>query len=269
MKRTNSKSTVISAGLNSSAPACRQVKLYSFTLIELLVVIAIIAILAAILMPALSSARERAKTSGCNNNLKQFGTWCHMYADSYSGVMFAAQNPSRGFGLSGNVRWPRIDGNPFYFGLKVPWETFVKTALCPADSSPYDGGTESYPVKSSYGFNGSWNTTDTKRGVGNQHLAKIKRPGSVCMMADTARTRANEAADSGAPYCITWDSTYRVSLYSDTLMAEERVRHGGKPNILYADSHVAPTEKGPLWGIGSTGNTEWKYFWYYQNTKLL
>ena len=236
-----------------------------FTLIELLVVIAIIAILAAILMPALSSARERAKTSGCNNNLKQFGTWCHMYADNYNGVMFASRNPSRGFGLNTTQHWPRIDCNPFYFGVKVPWNTFVKAALCPADANPYDGGTENYPVKSSYGYNAD-NPGDTKRGVGSQVLAKIKRPGAVCMMADTARPKSNE---SGASYCITWDSTKRIFLYSDELLENNRVRHGGKPNILYADSHVAPTEKGPFWSIGQTSNTEWKYFWYYQNTKLL
>ena len=62
-----------------------KVKFTRFTLIELLVVIAIIAILAAMLLPALSAARDRAKSANCTAQLKQMGMATIMYMDQHGG----------------------------------------------------------------------------------------------------------------------------------------------------------------------------------------
>lgn len=76
-----------------------------FTLMELLVVIAIITILAAILFPVFATARERARTANCINNLKQLGTAASMYANDYDGHLSIGVAPSHQGTEDGTWYW--------------------------------------------------------------------------------------------------------------------------------------------------------------------
>ena len=76
-----------------------------FTLIELLVVIAIIAILAAMLMPALQQARERAKSAACQNNLKQLGNVLFDYAAEFNDYFMSQQSRLPNYNNGALTNW--------------------------------------------------------------------------------------------------------------------------------------------------------------------
>jgi len=174
----------------SQAPGLRPRRSGGFTLIELLVVIAIIAILAAILFPVFSRAREKARQTMCASNLRQIGLALQMYANDWDGYL-----PCK-FVLVGRRR--KRDTERFVKVLQ-PYIHNYEIFFCPSDPWAKKDVVEWFVYKkwTSYYF-AWWNFYDSRRLPGP---VPIDRPRMISGVPYSSPAKAMAAVDAAAKVC--------------------------------------------------------------------
>ena len=186
-----------------------------FTLIELLVVIAIIAILAAILLPALQSARQRGHSTGCTNNIKNFGMGNLNYAQDFEGYM----------PVYGNYPWLALRGYGMFrsYNIKTgsPPKLYDSVFFCP---QIYKRPTHSFPAGKTYYVWPKW--SHYKIGAGN--IRRVNKPAQKFLLVESAM-RYRSATSSE----LTGGSSIR---YFDHSMLT--FPHKERMNIFHWDGHV-------------------------------
>ena len=214
-----------------------------FTLIELLVVIAIIAILAAILFPVFAQAREKARQTTCQSNLKQLGTTAIMYSQDWDGFLPACLYSSASGACTMWVDTiakciepgAKAAGTPYMWNFWTPdgWviasQSTRRLFKCPSSSNDYSSTSESrFGV--SVGYNRRCGFPDINNpGAFLYSIVDLNKQDSILILfADISNTDAYRSFEVGSQ------------------LAD---RHNGGANLFFADGHAKWHSKKELFGL--------------------
>jgi len=222
-----------------------------FTLIELLVVVAIIAVLAALLLPALTRAKDKAKQAVCANNMKQLGLAMQMYLqdfeDKYPWVYYW-----NGTWTAANIRsWAQAIG---------PYVKNNAAFTCPSLPTAKIPATITSELNLSGGYGLVWPTYGSQdiavldlmpEGYGGVLRSRaIARTAELVMLGDVFAMHSYGDQTAGVEYIYNPVTAAYLSFtyYSDPNYYNNNAhdRHGGGLNIAYADGHVTGENKEKL-----------------------